>query len=75
MESVRRQVDKYAERRKLAAGTTVEQSRKLVLECYKKNPDRPLECWKEAEEFRAQVASVENVSFHLHTRLSISLNL
>lgn len=62
IEAVKRQVDKYAERRKLAADTAVEQSRQAVLECYKKNSERPLDCWKQVEEFRMQVASVEGVS-------------
>lgn len=63
IESVKKRVERYTERRALAAesGSAVEESRKAVVKCYQENIERPLDCWKEVEEFRKQVSQLENV--------------
>ena len=33
----------------------------LVIECYKKNPGRPLDCWREVEEFKEIAKKAESV--------------
>jgi MICOS complex subunit MIC19 len=65
IEAVKTRVERYAQRRALAAesGSAVEDSRKAVVQCYKLNPERPLDCWKEIEQFRVEVAKLENVRF------------
>jgi MICOS complex subunit MIC19 len=65
IEAVKTRVERYAQRRALAAesGSAVEDSRKAVVQCYKLNPERPLDCWKEVEQFRVEVAKLENVRF------------
>jgi MICOS complex subunit MIC19 len=65
IEAVKTRVERYVQRRALAAesGSAVEDSRKAVVQCYKLNPERPLDCWKEVEQFRAEVAKLENVRF------------
>lgn len=66
IDAVKKRVEKYTQRRALAteSDSAVEESRKAVIQCYKKNPERPLECWKEVENFRKQVAGLENVRSH-----------
>ena len=68
IEAVKRRVEKYAQRKQLGAGTAVEESRQSVVNCYKDHPDKPLNCWREVEEFKKQVASVEGVCILLTKR-------
>jgi MICOS complex subunit MIC19 len=63
IEAVKRRVEKYSQRKQLGAGSdsSVEASRQAVVKCYRENAERPLDCWKQVEEFKQQVAGIEAV--------------
>jgi altered-inheritance-of-mitochondria protein 13 len=71
IEAVKRRVEKYSERRQLGSGSgsAVETSREAVVKCYRENAERPLDCWKQVEEFKQQVASIEAVCVSLSCSL------
>jgi MICOS complex subunit MIC19 len=72
IEAVKRRVERYSQRRQLGAGSdsSVEASRQAVVKCYRENADRPLDCWKQVEDFKQQVASIEAVCVSLPSSLS-----
>ncbi|KIM28872.1 hypothetical protein M408DRAFT_23518 [Serendipita vermifera MAFF 305830] len=59
IEAVKKRVEKYSQRRQLGSDSAVEASRQAVVKCYRENPERPLDCWRQVEEFKQQVASIE----------------
>jgi len=61
IEAVKRRVEKYSQRRQLGTGSesSVEASRQALVKCYRDNVERPLDCWKQVDEFKQQVASIE----------------
>ena len=63
-DSVLKEIDrlrnKLESRRKLAAlDDTVERAKSEVVNCLRINDRRPLDCWKEVEGFKAEVAKLE----------------
>ena len=63
IEAIKRRVERYSQRKQLGTGadSAVEASRQAVVKCYRENAERPLDCWKQVEEFKQQVASIETV--------------
>ncbi|KAG8807854.1 hypothetical protein FRC17_004233 [Serendipita sp. 399] len=59
IEAVKRRVEKYTQRKELGVDASIEESRKALVQCYRENSKRPLDCWREVEEFKKQVASIE----------------
>ena len=57
IEALRTKLDNRTQLVKLDDG--VEKARKDVVSCLRLNDRRPLDCWKEVEEFKGQVARME----------------
>jgi len=58
IEEVRQKVDKFAERKGVVDAQTSEAAGSL-LSCYRQNSSKPLDCWKEVENFKTLVADTE----------------
>ncbi|WWC71946.1 uncharacterized protein I206_105905 [Kwoniella pini CBS 10737] len=44
---------------KFNEGKGISDARKQVIGCYLNNPDKPLDCWKQVENFKTEVAKLE----------------
>ncbi|KAL1412199.1 hypothetical protein Q8F55_003209 [Vanrija albida] len=60
IEEVREKVERIVEDRKNRQGAGVVAAKEGVVACYLANPDRPLDCWKEVEAFKAEVSKLES---------------
>ncbi|OCF38167.1 hypothetical protein I317_01465 [Kwoniella heveanensis CBS 569] len=58
IEEVREKVERLKERR-AREGEGVKAAREGVEKCYLNNPDKPLDCWKQVEAFKSEVAKLE----------------
>ncbi|WRT70296.1 uncharacterized protein IL334_007294 [Kwoniella shivajii] len=58
IEEVREKVERLKERR-LRENQGVKKAREQVESCYLNNPDKPLDCWKQVESFKIEVAKLE----------------
>jgi altered-inheritance-of-mitochondria protein 13 len=63
IEAVKRRAEKYAQRKQLGADTGIEESRQALVKCYRENLQKPLDCWREVENFKKQVETLEAVSY------------
>ncbi|KAI0075806.1 hypothetical protein K474DRAFT_1355581 [Panus rudis PR-1116 ss-1] len=61
LEEVRQKVERY-HRRSLESEPELQAKGQAVAACYKANPTRTLDCWREVSEFRSTVAQLEQVS-------------
>ncbi|PVG00302.1 hypothetical protein CPB86DRAFT_782882 [Serendipita vermifera] len=59
IEAVKRRAEKYAQRKHLGGDTAIEESRQALVKCYREHLQRPLDCWREVEEFKKQVGAIE----------------
>jgi len=59
VEEVRRRVERFQKRWEELGVHGAESAREGVVKCYKDHPKRPLDCWREVEEFRKQVSALE----------------
>ncbi|WWC64656.1 uncharacterized protein I303_107267 [Kwoniella dejecticola CBS 10117] len=58
IEQIREKVQRLRENR-VNEGKGVTEARKEVVGCYLNNPDKPLDCWKQVEQFKVEVAKLE----------------
>ncbi|WVQ84307.1 hypothetical protein IAT38_006459 [Cryptococcus sp. DSM 104549] len=58
IEEIKEKVERMKEKR-TKEGEAVRAARESVEKCYLSNSDRPLDCWKEVESFKAEVAKLE----------------
>lgn len=59
LEGLRQKIDKYNKHKDATSYTGVKEAQDALVECYKSNPDRTLDCWKEAQDFKTAVAQAE----------------
>lgn len=59
LDSLRSKIDKYNKQKDISNYAGVKEAQEALVKCYKSQPDRTLDCWKEAEEFKKAVASAE----------------
>lgn len=59
LEGLRQKIDKYNKHRDSTSYTGVKEAQDALVQCYKSNPDRTLDCWKEAQDFKSAVAEAE----------------
>jgi altered-inheritance-of-mitochondria protein 13 len=63
LDDVRSKIERHNQRRqKVDKAPGVKDAREKLVECYKKNPERTLDCWAEVQNFRQSVARAESVS-------------
>lgn len=62
IEQVREKVERMKKERNEKEGEGVRKAKEQVVRCYKEKSDRPLDCWKEVENFKGEVAKLEKVS-------------
>ncbi|KAF8197383.1 hypothetical protein BJ912DRAFT_953270 [Pholiota molesta] len=63
LEEVRAKIEKYQVNKRTAEYPEVEASGAAVTECYRKNKDRPLDCWPEVTKFKTSVERLEQAYF------------
>lgn len=59
LDALRSKIDKYNKQKDVSSYTGVKEAQEKLVQCYKAKPERTLDCWKEAEEFRKAVAGAE----------------
>jgi len=60
---IREKISKYQSRKELAEYPEVKSHGDAVVECYRQNAARPLDCWKEVDQFKNSVAKLEQEYF------------
>ncbi|WVQ67097.1 uncharacterized protein L199_005291 [Kwoniella botswanensis] len=58
IEQIREKVERLKEK-KLNTSKGVREAREQVEKCYLTNPEKPLDCWKQVEAFKSEVAKLE----------------
>lgn len=59
LDQLRNKIDKYNKKKDISNYAGVKEAQENLVKCYKTQPDRTLDCWKEAEEFKRVVANAE----------------
>ncbi|KAJ9479119.1 hypothetical protein PHBOTO_002587 [Pseudozyma hubeiensis] len=59
LEQLRGKIDKYNKQKDISNYAGVKEAQEKLVQCYKSQPERTLDCWKEAEEFKKAVANAE----------------
>jgi len=59
LDQLRSKIDKYNRQKDISNYAGVKEAQEALVKCYKSQPDRTLDCWKEAEEFKKAVANAE----------------
>lgn len=59
MESLRSKIDKYNKQKDVSNYKGVKEAQEALVKCYRGKPERTLDCWKEAEEFKKAVEEAE----------------
>ncbi|KAN0061838.1 hypothetical protein ACQY0O_005831 [Thecaphora frezii] len=59
LDEVRRKIERHRQKADISAYAGVKEAQEDLIKCYKTQPDRTLNCWKEAENFKAAVAKAE----------------
>lgn len=63
LEEIREKISKYQTRKELTEYPEVKSHGDAVVECYRRNPTTPLDCWKEVDRFKSSVAKLEQEYF------------
>ncbi|SPO25801.1 uncharacterized protein UTRI_03166 [Ustilago trichophora] len=59
LDQLRSKIDKYNKQKDVSNYAGVKEAQEALVKCYKSQPERTLDCWKEAEEFKKAVANAE----------------
>ncbi|EST05518.1 Protein of unknown function DUF1690 [Kalmanozyma brasiliensis GHG001] len=59
LEGLRSKIDKYNKQKDVSNYTGVKEAQEELVKCYKNNPERTLDCWKQAEAFKKAVEGAE----------------
>ncbi|SNX84390.1 uncharacterized protein MEPE_03099 [Melanopsichium pennsylvanicum] len=59
LDQLRSKIDKYNKQKDISNYAGVKDAQEALVKCYKSQPDRTLDCWKEAEDFKKAVAEAE----------------
>ncbi|GFZ48634.1 hypothetical protein JCM24511_06383 [Saitozyma sp. JCM 24511] len=59
IEEVREKVQRMRNERSSRENEEVRRAKEGVVKCYLDNPEKPLDCWKEVEAFKAEVSKLE----------------
>ncbi|SAM82008.1 uncharacterized protein UBRO_04270 [Ustilago bromivora] len=59
LDALRSKIDKYNKQKDVTNYAGVKEAQEKLVQCYKSKPERTLDCWKEAEEFKKAVAGAE----------------
>lgn len=59
LDQLRSKIDRYNRQKDVSNYAGVKEAQEKLVQCYKSQPDRTLDCWKEAEEFKKAVADAE----------------
>lgn len=63
LDSVKEKIERHNASRKAVESTPgVKEAREKVVKCYKENPKRTLDCWKDVKSFSEAVEQAERVS-------------
>ncbi|EPQ31192.1 uncharacterized protein PFL1_01380 [Pseudozyma flocculosa PF-1] len=59
LDEVRKKIERHRQKSDISAYAGVKEAQEQLVKCYKSQPERTLDCWKEAEDFKAAVAKAE----------------
>ncbi|ORX40662.1 hypothetical protein BD324DRAFT_611714 [Kockovaella imperatae] len=59
IEEVREKVERMKRDREEKEGEGIRKAKEDILRCYRENAQRPLDCWREVETFKTEVAKLE----------------
>ncbi|KAL7418509.1 hypothetical protein Q5752_006967 [Cryptotrichosporon argae] len=59
IDDVREKVERLRREREGKESARIREAKDEVTRCYLSHPDRPLDCWKEVEAFKAEVSALE----------------
>jgi len=59
LEEVQKKVERFHKRRSLDDLPEVKEAKEKVVDCYQRLSSRPLDCWREVEEFKLSVRKAE----------------
>lgn len=59
LESLRSKIDKYNRQKDVGNYKGVKEAQEELVKCYRAKPERTLDCWKQAEEFKRAVEAAE----------------
>ncbi|KAI3483778.1 hypothetical protein L1887_53368 [Cichorium endivia] len=56
---LRGKIDKYNKQRDVSNYPGVKEAQEALVKCYRDKPERTLDCWKQADDFKQAVANAE----------------
>ena len=59
LDQLRSKIDKYNKQRDVSNYEGVKEAQEALVKCYRDKPERTLDCWKQAEDFKHAVANAE----------------
>ncbi len=59
LDQLRGKIDKYNKQKDVSNYAGVKEAQEALVKCYKGKPERTLDCWKEAEDFKKAVEGAE----------------
>lgn len=59
LDQLRTKIDKYNKQKDISNYAGVKEAQDELVKCYKSQPERTLDCWKQAEAFKQAVANAE----------------
>ncbi|GAC71781.1 DUF1690 domain-containing protein [Moesziomyces antarcticus] len=59
LDQLRGKIDKYNKQRDVSNYPGVKEAQEALVKCYRDKPERTLDCWKQADDFKQAVANAE----------------